>query len=385
MKHVSTIINDRSRLWRTAVWVLGLAFLLVGCGGGVNYESWPGMTLVDGTLYVALVDRLQAFDAETGNVLWAYPPESDAEIGFYAAPVVDEERGLMFAAGFSDQKVHAFRLAEIPENMPTPIWTFPAEGGADGARGQYVGPGTIAGNLFLIGNGDGLIYALNLEDGSLAWSFKTGDRIWSEPLVIDGTVYVASLDARLYALSLEDGSERWRLETKGALAASPQLVNGSIWIGDFGDQIYEIDPQTGDVLWTFEDGVDWFWAKPTVKDETVFFFDVRGNVFAFDVESNALLWQQRVADVIRGGSVLNSDESVLLVPGHERSVIYALDTETGENVPWGIVPERPGWLPGNLVADAEHVFAAPIMIPTRVQAFDIENGKLLWQYPVAEE
>ena len=385
MRHFLMIIKDRSRVWQALVGLCLLAFLLVGCRGGVNYESWPGMTLVDGTLYVSLVDRLQAFDAETGTVLWAYPTEPDTEIGFYAAPVVDEERGLMFAAGFSDQKIHAFRLAEIPENLPTPIWTFPAEGASGGARGQYVGSGTITQNLFIIGNGDGLIYALNLEDGSLAWSFATGDRIWAEPRVIDDTVYVASLDDHLYALSLEDGSERWRLETRGALAGSPRLVNGNIWIGDFGDQVYEIDPETGDVLWTFAGGVDWFWATPTVAEEIIFFSDVRGNVYALDTVSHELLWQEKVANVIRGQSVLNADGSVLLVPGHEQGVIYALDAETGEEVPWGIVPERPGRLPGNLVSDAERVYAAPIMISTRVQAFDIEDGKLVWQYPVVEE
>jgi len=386
MKHVSQMIRSASRRWRVIAWALLLAFVLVGCGaGGVNYESWPGMTLVDGTLYVSMVDRIQAFDAETGSALWAYPTEPNSEIGFYAAPVVDAERGLMFAAGFSDQKVHAFRLAEIPENMPTPIWTFPAAEASDGARGQYVGSGTLTQNLFLIGNGDGSVYALNVEDGSLAWSFETEDRIWAEPLVKDNTVYVASLDDHLYALSLEDGSERWQLETRGALAATPKLVNGNIWIGDFGDRIYEVDPQTGDVIWTFDGGIDWFWATPTVTEELIYFSDVRGNVFAFDIDSHEVLWEQRVEDVIRGQSVLSSDGSVLLVPGHERGLIYALDTETGEELPWGIVPERPGRLPGNLVADAERVYAAPIMIPTQVQAFDIENGKVVWQYPVTEE
>jgi outer membrane protein assembly factor BamB len=385
MKRVWRMVSNMISSWRALVWVSLLAFLLAGCGGGVQYESWPGMTLVDGTLYVSMVDRIQAFDAETGNPLWSYPVEPDANIGFYAAPTIDEERGLMFAAGFSDQKVHALRLAENPENMPTPLWTYPPEETNGGAKGQYVGSGTIAQNLFLVGNGDGLIYALRLEDGSLAWSFETGDRIWAQPLVQDDTVYVASLDDYLYALNLDDGSERWRLETRGALGASPVLADSHIWLGDFGDQIYQIDPQTGEVLWTFEDGEDWFWATPTVGEDAIYFSDVRGNVFAFDIASRGLLWKQSVADVIRGQSVLNADGTHLLVPGHEHGVIYALDTETGEEVPWGIVPEGPGRLPGNLVADTERVYAAPIMIPTRVQGFDIQDGRLLWVYPVAQE
>ncbi len=385
MKHVWTMLRSISRAWRIAALGLLLALVLVGCGGTAQYESWPGMTLVDGSLYVSMVDQLRAFDVETGNVLWAYPEEPDPEIGFYAAPLVDEERGMMFAAGFKDQKVHAFLLSDNASVAPAKVWTFPQEGASDGAQGQYVGTGALADGLFLIGNGDGSVYALDADTGALVWSFETGDRIWAQPLVEGDTVYVASLDNYLYALNFDDGSERWRLEMRGALGASPVLVDGKIWIGDFGDRIYQIDPQTGDVLWTFEGGRDWFWATPTVGDEKIYFSDVSGNVYAFDIASHEMLWEQNLSGVIRGQSVLSSDGTVLLVPEHEQGQIYALDTETGEQMPWGVVPERPGRLPGNLVADTTQVYAAPIMIPTQVQAFGMEDGRLLWQYPVAEE
>lgn len=92
-----------------------------------------------------------------------------------------------------------------------------------------------------------------------------------------------------------------------------------------------------------------------------------------------------MGDVVRGQGVLNADGSVLLVPGHEHGQIHALDTTDGAVVPWGIVAERPGRLPGDLIASDMHVYAAPIMISTRVKAFDIEDGQLLWAYPPPEE
>lgn len=367
--------------------VVLLAFL-TACGGGgaVRQQSWPGLTLAEDTLYVANVDRLQAFDPETGDLLWTYPAEGDAKIGFYSTPVLAEEDDLLLTQGFGDMRVYAFRLGGSPSDVPGLAWVFPqSQEQNGGAKGQYVAHGTVAGSLYLIGNGDGTLYALNLADGELAWSFQTGDRIWAAPLVIEDTVYISSLDHTLYALSVVDGTERWRLEMQGAIAMSPVAVDGKVFVGDFGDRIYQIDPETGKVLWTFEDGVDWFWATPTVGEAAIYFVDVQGNVFAFDRTSLDLLWQAQVKDVVRGQSVLSADETLLYVPGYERGLIYVLETETGEKIPWGELPATPGRIPGDLVADAERVYAMPILIEDRLQAFSADNGKLLWQYPPKAE
>lgn len=364
-------------------WVLGglLLLLLVtftGCSGAARAESWPGLLVHEGILYAATVDRVEAFDSQTGEALWSFPAEADAKSGFYSAPVVDEERGLLLVAGFNDQTVHALRLKDDTDEMPGLAWEFSA------AEGQYVGQGTIAGDLFLIGNGDGSLYAINLVDGSLAWEFETQDRIWATPLVVGETVYLASLDRHLYALSLSAGVEQWQLETTGALAASPVWVADSIWVGDFGDQIYQIDPETGEKLWSFAGGENWFWATPVVSDKTIYFANVSGEVFALDAVASELLWSTKVDAVFRGRGIFNAENGQLLLPAHERGLIYAFDAESGDKLPWGELPENPGRLPGDLVADGERVYAAPIMISTRVQAFEMSNGNELWRYPVAE-
>ncbi|HEY88499.1 MAG TPA: PQQ-like beta-propeller repeat protein [Thermoflexia bacterium] len=359
--------------------LLMLLVTFTGCSGAARAESWPGLLVQADILYVANIDQVQAFDVQSGETLWTFPAEPDAKSGFYSTPVLDEKRELLLVAGLNDQTVHALRLGDSHDQTPGLAWEF------SGAGGQYVGEGVIAGDLFLIGNGDGKLYALNLADGSLAWTFATQDRIWATPLVVDELVYVASLDHHCYALSLESGAEQWRLGTTGAIAVSPVLAGGHIWLGNFGDQIYQVDPQSGAVVWTFEGGASWFWATPLVSESTIYFADVGGEVFAFDIASQELLWRTSIDAIFRGRGVFNVDGTQLLLPAHERGLIYALDAETGDRLPWGEVLENPGRLPGNLVTDGERVYAAPIMISTRVQAFAVSNGRELWQYPVAEE
>lgn len=388
MRHGWNMLSHRfsQRVWFSLGGLVLVLVLLAGCtGGAARQESWPGLVVANGTLYVADVGQVQSFEAETGRLLWSFPEKADPKIGFYATPTLDEERGQLLVAGFKDQKIYALRLEASPEEAPYLVWTFPGPQAEEGAKGQYVASGVIAGDLFLIGNGDGVLYALNLADGTLAWSFPTGDRIWATPLVVEDTVYAASLDRHLYALNLADGTERWvSVETRGALATSPVLVDGALWIGDFGDHIYQVDPQTGEILWTFEDGEDWFWAMPVVNGDQLYFSDVRGNVYAFDATSHELLWKTHFDDVLRGRGVLSPAGDVLYLPGDKRGLIYALDTANGDKLPWGEVPLNPGRLPGDLVVDGERLYAMPVMATEHLKVFDIANGKLLWQYPLAE-
>jgi outer membrane protein assembly factor BamB len=75
---------------------------------------------------------------------------------------------------------------------------------------------------------------------------------------------------------------------------------------------------------------------------------------------------------------------MLFVPGFEKGQIHALDVSTGSEVTWGTALESPGRLPGNLITDEARLYAMPILIDARVRAFDVGNGSLVWQYPVAK-
>ncbi len=377
------------RRWRSVYTFLALIIVMLlvlsGCRGRTRQESWPGLTAADGTIYAADVGHIVALDSETGDLRWLWFPgeREDSRIGFYAAPVLDEERSLLLVAGFRNQTVYAIELGEGPQDIPTLVWSFPGAAAAQGARGQYVSNGTLTGDSFFIGNGDGYVYALDVADGSLEWSFATGDRIWSSPLVVDEVVYVASLDGYLYALEAESGRELWRRESSGAIAMSPVLANGNIWYGDFGDHIYEIDPETGQLLWSYE-GESWFWATPVVQNNVLYFADVQGKVIALNANSHQILWEAQEETIFRGQGVLSPEGDVLLLPGYERGRIHAFETETGEGLPWGEVSDEARRLPSSLTLQGGRLLAMPIFTDARVLAFDLDRETLLWQYPSAE-
>jgi len=360
--------------------------VLTGCSGALRHESWSGLILYESTVYAATLEQIQAFNSETGKLYWSYPQEADKAIGpFYSTPVIVpsfSENGLLIVSGFKDRKVHALRLGASPAEVPDLAWTFPSSTApANGAGGQYVGDGVIAGDLFLIGNGDGSVYALNLADGSLAWSFETNGRVWATPVVQDEAVYIASLDHHLYVVDLTSGNELWRIEFEGSIAATPVFANGFLWIGDFAKTLYRIDLETHaqEAVFTTE---GWVWATPVANDNTLYIADVSGYVYAFNMDSLTSIWNKPafVEDTVHSRPVLNADASLLYVAGYEKGVISTIDTEHGSVLKWGIEQANPGRLPGDLVTDGERLYVMPTWGPERIQVFDMDSGSLLWDY-----
>jgi len=368
--------------------VVALALLMTvlgGCAGGrLRHESWPGLIVDDGVIYAANLERVQAFNAETGKWLWSYPEESDKNLRpFYSTPVLAADygaHGMLLIAGYKDKTVYALGLGESRAERPDLLWTF-AE-----ATGQYVGSGVVADGKFIIGNGDGYVYALNLADGALAWKYPTKDRVWATPVVVEDTVYIASLDHRLYAVNVATGAERWQIPMGGAIAATPIYIDGALWVGDFSSTLSQVDLATHQVVWTYKAN-DWLWATPVADGTRLYFADVGGYVYALDTATHEMLWNAPTAidDIIRGRPVLNADGSLLYVAGYKKGVIHALDTKTGAAMSWwGEATKNPGRLPGDLATDKANLYAMPILVNARIQALELATGKSVWTYPATE-
>ena len=85
----------------------------------------------------------------------------------------------------------------------------------------------------------------NLRHAEHSSVFELGASIYSSPLVVGDTVYIASLDKQVYAIDLDTGRDRWLYETGGRIFSSPAHFEASLWVGSNDGRLHELDPETG--------------------------------------------------------------------------------------------------------------------------------------------
>jgi outer membrane protein assembly factor BamB len=364
---------------------LGALLMMVvsSCSGAAAATSWPGLVVVDGIIYAADLEQVHALDAETGESLWAYPVDtSEARRGlFYVTPAVDDEHVIVASAAPPSG------FLSSPQNV---VWALDGDGrelwSFRSAEGQYVEGGAIGGEFFVIGNSDGNVYALDLQNGQLRWKFETGHRVWATPLIVEDRVYIGSMDRTLYALNLANGSEIWSFDAVGAFAGTPVLVDGTLYIGTFANNLYAIDAETGTNVWerpfTSE---NWFWGSPTTDGATIYVCDVDGVVYAIDPESGMERWHKALTDdrgkpaPVRAAVALSEDREQLFV-GSETGTLFALDTADEGRVAWDWDAEDEGRIVSSPVVSGINIYQPIIRQAERIIAFN-EVGARIWAHP----
>jgi len=369
--------------------LLALLLGLSGCAGGAARPvSWMGLTVVGDKMYAADVEQIRVLNASDGETLWSFPenPEENNRGIFYIAPAVGAGRVIVASqittGGFFSQRLDIVWGLDVETGRE--LWRF------EGASGQYIEGGALSDDTFVIGNGDGNVYALDAESGDLKWNFETGHHVWATPLIVADVVYVGSMDRHLYALNLADGQMRWDFHTRGAFASAPVLRNDTLYVGAFDDTFYAIDAQTGVERWRFE-SEDWFWGSPAVGDDIVYAADVAGVVYALDAGSGEEVWRKVIEDEamqdisVRAGPVLSEDGNQLFVGaqvGAQDGALYALDTADGF-VLWSKPSE--GRVLSTPVVSESLVYEALLYGTHRIRALHVENGREMWTYPDVEE
>lgn len=372
---------NRSLTRRRYMLLALLAALLVGasgCSGAARATSWTGLTIAGNRLFVADLEQVRALNLTDGETIWSFPndPKQDGRGLFYVAPAVDEEYVIVASqipqSGFLGRPKNVVWALETDTGRE--FWRF------DGAAGQYVEGGALGGELFVIGNSDGNIYALDVENGNLQWTFETDHRVWATPLIISDTVYIGSMDRHLYALNLSDGNVRWDFHAGGAFAGTPVLQNGTLYIGAFDDKLYAIDAATGTERWSFA-GENWFWSGPAVHDDVIYAAGVSGNVFALD-DTGTQIWRKQLDSPVRGGLALTEDGSKLFV-GSQDGSLHALDTADGFEL-WEA--ENEGQMLSMPAVNGSMVYGTLIQGTKRILALHVDTGREMWAYsPAVEE
>jgi len=182
------------------------------------------------------------------------------------------------------------------------------------------------------------------------WSASLGGKL-TQPVIADGTVFVASTDAHLlHALAAEDGREVWRFTAGGRIDSSPTVWNQTVIFGSADGWIYCVGAADGGLVWRFR-------AAPAerlvgVHGQLESIWPVHGAVL---IQNDTIYATAGRSSYLDGGIVLYRLDPAT---GEElsKTTLYHLDPDTGAQ----LVPEAQFNMEGTttdiLSGDGELVF-----------------------------
>jgi eukaryotic-like serine/threonine-protein kinase len=292
--------------------------------------------LHDGVLYVPSADGyVHALDADSGLPLW----ERDLDAAPGAAVAYEELLVLMDRRN----RVHALERASgatrwMRETGPDRKLKWGKEGW------DYLIPApAIRDGVVYAGSGDGGLYALDSENGSVRWKYQTGGRIRATPALHDGVVYVGSGDGYFHAVDAASGERVWRFATEGVdlhgadfgfdrtqITGSANVTDGAVYFGSRDARLYALDRQSGRELWRVEEPSAWVIATPVVTPDVI--YSARSSsaqVRAVDRASGDELWQRAANSPVFASPVIVGNR---LYIASEAGTLYAFDRTSGREL-----------------------------------------------------
>lgn len=102
----------------------------------------------------------------------------------------------------------------------------------------YYSSAAVTQDYVIVGGRDKMVHGLQRSTGKELWTFLTGARVESSPLVSANRVFIGSSDGNLYELDLISGAKTWQFIAGAALTASPAAAQGALVIGSQDGVLY---------------------------------------------------------------------------------------------------------------------------------------------------
>ena len=161
--------------------------------------------------------------------------------------------------------------------------------------------------------------------GQILWSVDLGEPTFSEPIVLDGVIYLGA-HFKIVALEASSGRILWTRTTTGPVQASLAAAGDYLYVGLLDHRALALDLKTGDTRWEFQTG-GIVTATPVVADGIVYIGSWDGFVYALDAATGEHIWRFRSGGPIRSPPSLY-DGALFLTDGAAN--LHVLSARTGQ-------------------------------------------------------
>jgi len=301
----------------------------VGKGEGrVGVRQGPAVA--DGRVYAAaLLGGVHALDLQTGKQVWEYSPAKEKKkpkLRLSGGPGVGE--GLV-VIGTLDGQVIALDASNGAEKWKAKV------------PGEVIAAPAVAQGLVFVRSNDGRTTALDAATGEQRW-FNSQELPsltvrGNAPVVAGpGVLFIGNDDGTLSALAMQDGRPLWEqmvgtpegrteLERMADIDGAPVLEGNALYVSSFKNQTMAIEGPTGRPMWTRDHGGA---GGVAVSSGNVVVTDGKGVVYGLDKSSGSAMWsQQALARRSLTGAAIQGDYAVV---GDYKGYLHWLRLSDGE-------------------------------------------------------
>lgn len=245
---------------------------------------------------------------------------------------------------------------------------------------------------------DDRIFTLDTDSTLMAFALDTGKELWrrdvrdkeeDDPVIggglaySKGQLYITNGYDEILALAPEDGALIWRSALPAASRAAPTIVNGRVFVTTLDNRLFALDSTNGHIMWDFtgisESAALVGAASPAANYDMVVPAFSSGEIFALRAENGALSWSENLAPFRRGSGLAGLtdisalpiiDKNIIIATSFSGQII-ALDMRTGRRL-WQreVGSAQTPWIAGD--------FLFMTSTNNEVVALNRNNGTIMW-------
>ena len=318
------------------------------------------------------------FDAETGNIIWEYNPET--QLGYWVS-----------ASAAAYDMVYELNkdghLYALDVNTGDVVWKYKGADYLYWPGWPVIGDGKIYATI----GQNASIHPYTLEYGESSYvclDAYTGELIWELPIeayaprestaIAYGNLYlipgyieefkmneyitlneVWAIGSKPWSMWRRDSDNsgtgqsgptnlnvRWKFTTGGGVVSTPSIADGRVYVGSQDKNIYCLDARDGKFLWSFATEAR-IKSSPAVVNKKVYVGPDDGNVYCLNTIDGSLIWETYAGGFVEThfDAVTGIRSSPIVVNGRVYvgsldTKLYCLDANNGE-IKWTYETQGP--------------------------------------------
>ncbi len=283
---------------------------------------------------------------------------------------------------------HSMQNLALTSNQPKRAWTADIGTGTQGALPLTSQPVIADGRVYTLDT-ESRLSAFDVERGKSLWKISVRKKAEDDDVISGGVsfsggvLYVTSGYDELLAVNPQDGSIYWRAPLNAPSRAAPTILDGRVFVSTLNNSIMAFSATDGSLLWDYT-GISGNTtllgaAAPAAIPELVIPAFSSGEVIALRSGNGSVAWSDSLANVLRLGG-LSDLSDITGLPVVDKDLVIAvsyggkmsaLDTLTGRRV-WSrdIGSSNTPWVAGS------YIFV--ITTNNEIVALTRDKGTILW-------